>query len=366
MSTEAQSARTSESLAVGETKNAYNTDLVSGGSSGGSAVSTSLNFCVASLGTDTNSSLRIPAALNGCVSLRVTTGLISTNNIIALNENRDVAGAITRSVEDQAIMLDVLTDYEYSYYENLDSNALSGLRIGVLEELIYPNTAYDSERSQENIDEEVISTFQNAIAELEACGAEVVYVSMPNLFYFSDSTYSTEKKWAISNFTVAFESFLEENNIDAVIFPSYLSTPIHSGIDENGMYWDAYSQVFINNCSVLSSCAAVPEITVPIGTHSLGAGIGMEIATSQYNEQLLLNIAYSYTMQYNHRETPDGATNLYARYYTGTLSEQIDSYLESLLTNEEGIKFESLSIAKLAAKYGFCTAFLCYIIANLR
>ena len=68
MSTDAQDARISYSEIKGQTKNAYNTLLASGGSSGGTAVAVSLNFAVAGLGTDTNSSLRIPAVLNGCVS----------------------------------------------------------------------------------------------------------------------------------------------------------------------------------------------------------------------------------------------------------------------------------------------------------
>lgn len=72
MSTDAEDTRASASAAAGETKNAYNSGLASSGSSGGSAVAVSLNFAAAGLGTDTNSSLRYPAALNGCVSLRST------------------------------------------------------------------------------------------------------------------------------------------------------------------------------------------------------------------------------------------------------------------------------------------------------
>ena len=334
MSTEAQVARTCISALSGETKNAYNPLLSAGGSSGGSAVATSLNFCTAALGTDTNASLRIPSALNGCISLRVTTGLISTENVIVLNPNRDVVGAITRTVEDQAIMLDVLTGGVNNYYDNLDPNILAGLRIGVLEELSTCNDFtdnYDYERSEKNLDPEIVAAFDKATKELEACGAEIIYVSMPDIFNLSQWTFSTERFSDIQYFGSEFEGFLTENGLDAVIFPSYLSTPIRSGVDEEGNNWNPDKQPFINNCSVLSSCAAIPEITVPIGTHSLGAGIGMEIATYADGEQPLLDIAYSYTEKYNHRVVPEGTPDLYYQYNKGTISEQIDSYLFSLL-----------------------------------
>lgn len=184
MSTDAQEARRSVSQAVGETKNAYNPYLASGGSSGGSAVAVALNFAAAALGTDTNSSLRIPAALNGCVSLRTTFGLISRTGVVRLNSSRDTVGAITRTVYDQAVMLDVLTGGAYSFTENLDANALEGMRIGVLAELSYA-VAGSSIRKDAYIDDEIAAAFENALAELEACGAEIVTVSVHNLFTLS-------------------------------------------------------------------------------------------------------------------------------------------------------------------------------------
>lgn len=322
MSTEAQNALRSYSQAVGETKNAYNEYLAAGGSSGGSAVSTSLNFTAASLGTDTNSSLRIPAALAGCVSLRPTFGTISVAGIKRLNSTRDVPGAITRTVYDQAIMLDVLTQGEHNYTDNLNENALQGMRIGVLKQLSYATTKTGL-RKEDNIDSEVAAAFENAINELKQCGAEVVEISMPNLFSLSDKTFQNNKSSSKEALYKAFEELLATENVSAVIYPSYLSTPIRSGRDADGKYWDVYDQVNINNCRTLSPSAGIPEITVPIGVHSLGAGIGMEIASVKNSEQLLLDIAYSYTNQFDHRETPAGAPNDYAQHYEGTISQLI-------------------------------------------
>lgn len=342
MSTDAQDARISYSEIKGQTKNAYNTLLAAGGSSGGTAVAVSLNFAVAGLGTDTNSSLRIPAILNGCVSLRPTVDLIDRTGCTTLNSTRDVAGAITRSVYDQAIMMDVLTNGQYKYTENLDKNALEGLKIGVLKELSYAtNTAsitgteevrnavatrFDmSVRTEKYIDNQVASALANAIKELESCGVEIVTVSMPNLWNLSYNTFASGHKSNKQALYDEFEKTVNENGLDAIIFPSYLSTPLKSGTDENGKYWNAWSQPFSNNCRAVSPSASLPEISIPIGYHSSGAGIGLEIAGLKNSEQLLLDIAYSYTEKYNHRAVPTGAPDLYADYNADSLQAIIDS-----------------------------------------
>lgn len=342
MSTDAQDARISYSEIKGQTKNAYNTLLAAGGSSGGTAVAVSLNFAVAGLGTDTNSSLRIPAVLNGCVSLRPTLDLVDRTGCTTLNSTRDVAGAITRSVYDQAIMMDVLTNCQYKYTENLDKNALDGLKIGVLKELSYATTTasitgteevrnavatrFDmSVRTEKYVDNQVASALANAIKELESCGAEIVTVSMPNLWNLSYNTFASGHKSNKQALYDEFEKTINENGLDAIIFPSYLSTPLKSGTDENGKYWNAWSQPFSNNCRAVSPSASLPEISIPIGYHSSGAGIGLEIAGLKNSEQLLLDIAYSYTEKYNHRAVPTGAPDLYADYNADSLQAIIDS-----------------------------------------
>lgn len=320
MSTGAQDALRSYSAAVGETKNAYNTELAAGGSSGGSAVSVSLNFAAASLGTDTNSSLRIPAALAGCVSLRPTFGLLSNSGIRRLNRTRDTAGPITRTVYDQAIMMDVLTGGQYNYTENLNGNALQGIRIGVLEELAYKTGGY---KRSGKIDVEVAYAFEQALQTMRDCGAEIVTVSIPNLLSLSEQTMYTNNDARKQKVYAAFTKALEEYDVSCMVFPSYLSAPQRSGRDANGVYWDVTSQSNINNCRILSPSAGLPEISVPIGTHSRGAGMGMEIAAAKGQEQLLLDLAYSYTNSTGPRDIPTGAPDTYSEYNQGNLKELI-------------------------------------------
>lgn len=327
MSTDAQSGRDTISKAVGQTKNAYSLYMSAAGSSGGSAVATSLNFAAAAIGTDTNSSLRLPAAFAGCVSLRGTHGLISNSGVTKLNGTRDIPGAITRNVYDQAIMLDALTGGVYAYTENLNGNALQGLRIGVLQELAYPVEG-QSGRGQSVWDSEVAAAFEIALQQLRSCGAEVVTVSMPKIFSLSSATmndHSAEKKAALY---AAFEAMLEEYDVAAVVFPSYVTAPLRSGRDADGKYWDVWEQTFTANCTILSPSASLPEITLPMGIHSLGCGMGLEIATRKNQEQLLLDIAYTYTQAADHRVVPEAAPNTYAEFYQGTLRELIDLYLQ--------------------------------------
>lgn len=206
---------------------------------------------------------------------------------------------------------------------------MQGLRIGVLKQLAYATTKTGL-RSDANIDDEVAAAFENAINELRACGADVVEVSMPKLFSLSDPTLKSNDQKLKDALYEAFSDLLQKENISAVIYPAYLSTPIRSGKDAEGKVWNVYDQTNINNCRAISPSASVPEISVPIGNHSLGAGISMEIAADKNQEQLLLDIAYAYTNRYQHRTTPAGAPNTYSADYQGTLRVVIDDYLKRL------------------------------------
>ena len=105
-----------------------------------------------------------------------------------------------------------------------------------------------------------------------------------------------------------------------------MTTPLRTGIDSDGNSWNVWTQTFINNCAILSPSASLPEISIPIGLHSLGCGISMEIAAPRNQEQLLLNIAYSYELCCNHRTVPTGAPDTYESSNVGTLKQIIDFY----------------------------------------
>jgi len=323
MSAAAQDAICSTNAAGLQTFNAYNPSLASGGSSGGSAVAVSLNFAVAGLGTDTNASLRYPSALNGCISMRPTFGLIDNTGCILLNQSRDTVGAITRSVADQAIMLDAMLGS--SYYESLNTDALHGLRIGVLQEFAYPISSVAG-RSEEVTDSEIIASFDQAVEELKKCGAEIVTVSLPTVF--NDLSFA-----ASDDLYAKLETLLNENRLSAIIYPTYLHTP-HYTTNEYLNGKSVYDLPYVCNCATFSPRTGAPEITVPIGRHSSGAGISMEILSLKNQEQLLLDIAYSYTEQFDHRTPSEAAPSLHSGDMKLTLYAFLKLYEQALCAAE--------------------------------
>ena len=168
----------------GQTINAYHLLRAAGGSSSGSAVAIAANLAVFGVGTDTSQSVRIPAAFNGLVGLRPTTGLISRDGIAPKNLNFDTAGPMARTVTDLAILLTaiagpdpadpaelslrVYADHpagpaaaELDYTGFLEPGALQGARLGIA-------------RNYFGGDPEIDALAEDAIATMRGLGAEVV------------------------------------------------------------------------------------------------------------------------------------------------------------------------------------------------
>src|SRR6202012_226815 len=104
-----------ETSFFGPVKNHADQSRVSGGSSGGSAVAVQANMCHAAIGTDTGGSVRQPASFCGLIGLKPTYGSISRHGIIAYASSFDQVGPITRSVEDAALLLEIMAgadDYD--------------------------------------------------------------------------------------------------------------------------------------------------------------------------------------------------------------------------------------------------------------
>jgi aspartyl-tRNA(Asn)/glutamyl-tRNA(Gln) amidotransferase subunit A len=120
----------------GPTRNPYAPDRIPGGSSGGSAASVAARTALASVGTDTCGSIRIPAALSGCVGLKPTSGRISLAGVVPLAPSLDHAGPITRTVADAALLFATLVETAAGPVSGpstvIDTQPLAGLRIGRL------------------------------------------------------------------------------------------------------------------------------------------------------------------------------------------------------------------------------------------
>jgi len=167
-------------LIHGATRNPYALDRVPAGSSGGTAVAVAANFGLVGLGMDTGNSVRGPAAHASLVGIRPSLGLTSRAGLIPLDAQSDTVGPMARTVEDAAIVLDVLVGHDpadpsteilrqWPVQPSMLATAadgLDGIRIGVLRQ------AYQG--GNLHLDPQIARVFANALNDLNSLGAEVV------------------------------------------------------------------------------------------------------------------------------------------------------------------------------------------------
>ena len=165
----------------GPTRNPHDTRGITGGSSSGSGAAVAAGLCYGALGSDTGGSIRIPAALCGTVGMKPTFGRVSKWGVFPLSWSLDHVGPLTRSVRDNAMMLNVLAGHDPADPHSADRPAedftrdletdLRRARIGL------PSTFYF-----EHVDEEVQAHIREAVEIFASLGAEVREVEIPNLW----------------------------------------------------------------------------------------------------------------------------------------------------------------------------------------
>lgn len=164
------------------TKNPHDISRVAGGSSGGSAASVALRLAPFALGTDTGGSIRQPASFCGVVGYKPTYGLVSRSGVVAMASSTDVIGPLARTVEDVALVLDIISGKDpldsttieraIESYTALTGGSLSGKKIGVIKEYF-----------QEGLDPAVKTEIEKSIDQLKNAGASISEVSLPSLAY---------------------------------------------------------------------------------------------------------------------------------------------------------------------------------------
>lgn len=160
------------------TRNPHDTARVPGGSSGGSAASVVLGLAPFALGTDTGGSIRQPSSFSGCVGYKPTYGLVSRSGVVAMGSSLDVIGPLARSVEDAALVLDVMAGKDgldgtmvdrQKDYTDL-AGAVKGKKVGIIRE-----------HMGEGMDPKIIGVISDTVKKLEAAGAEITELSLPSL-----------------------------------------------------------------------------------------------------------------------------------------------------------------------------------------
>ena len=187
-----------ENSAFGPVHNPWDLDRIPGGSSGGAAACVAARMAPLSVGSDTGGSVRQPAGLCGVTGLKPTYGRVSRFGLVAFASSLDQIGPLARTVEDTALLLEVLAGHDPNDATSIDlpvpnytetvTKPLEGLRIGLV-----------PEHFGEGLDAEVEAAIREAVRVYESLGATVEEVSLPHAKYAVATYYIIAPCEASSN-----------------------------------------------------------------------------------------------------------------------------------------------------------------------
>ncbi|MGV9505400.1 amidase [Streptomyces tendae] len=320
-------------LTTPQTRNAWHTGRVAGGSSGGSAVAVAAGTATFALGTDTGGSIRVPAALNGVVGLKPTYGLVPRHGVTSLSWSLDHVGPITRTVEDAALVLAALAGHDPRDPASLTAPAtryrppagtdLTGLRVGV------PRNYYF-----DHVDPEVETAVRDAIDRFEALGARLVEVEIPMTRYiqatqwglmvpeataYHERTLRTVPELYRADVRVLLEAgelmpagdYLRAQRsrtlmrrewaavlreVDLIAAPTVPATAVEAG--QETITWadgttEAVSDAYVRLSSP-ANITGVPSLSLPVGHDTTGLPIGMQLLGRPFGEPVLLRAGHAY------------------------------------------------------------------------
>ena len=186
-----------ENSAFGPTRNPRHTGKVPGGSSGGSAAAVAAGFTPLGLGSDTGGSIRQPAALCGVVGMKPTYGRVSRYGLVAFASSLDQIGPFATTVEDAALLFDVLAGHDPLDSTSLPSlpeptlatvhDGAEGVRVGLCRDLV------------DGCAPDVVARVQEAADALAGAGAKVEEISVPEFGYGLSAYYLIAPAEASSN-----------------------------------------------------------------------------------------------------------------------------------------------------------------------
>ncbi|HUG54803.1 MAG TPA: amidase [Vicinamibacteria bacterium] len=188
-------------------RNPWNLDRSAGGSSNGSAVGVAAGLAMASIGSDSGGSIRIPAALCGVTGLKPTYGRIGRAGVIPLSYSMDTLGPITRDVRDAALVLEAISGFDpgdaacsrvpVPAYGGAVSRSVRGLRIGTCPAYV----------QAVGLEADVESALGQALGVFRSLGLSAHEVSVPHLTYACAAGYNTIMR--VEAFQYHFRNFRE-------------------------------------------------------------------------------------------------------------------------------------------------------------
>ncbi|MGK7393354.1 MAG: Asp-tRNA(Asn)/Glu-tRNA(Gln) amidotransferase subunit GatA [Candidatus Cyclobacteriaceae bacterium M3_2C_046] len=335
-----------ENSAFGPVRNGLAPDHVPGGSSGGSAVAVQMNMCTASLGSDTGGSIRQPAAFCGVVGLKPTYGRISRYGLIAYASSFDTIGILARTVEDTALLLEVMAGAD-QMDSTVSCREVPAYTSGLENQIRKGKVAYLKDTFQaEGLDPEILEQTRITLNGIKQDGYQVDGVEFPWLKYILPTYYILITAEASANLArydgVKFgyrdpnpvslekmykktrsEGFGQEvkrrimlgtfvlsasyydayytkaqkvrrlikekteelfQSYDFLILPTTPSTAFKLGENNQNPLEMYLADLF----TVQASVTGIPAISLPNGTDSQGLPIGLQVMASAFKEQELL------------------------------------------------------------------------------
>ena len=324
-------------------------NLVPGGSSGGSSSALAAKLTPATIGTDTGGSIRQPASFTGTVGLKPTYGSCSRYGIVAFASSLDQAGPMTRNVKDCALLLEVMSSFDQKDSTSIDfkrpnyslelNNNIKGKKIGI-----------PKEYRVDGMPSEIEKLWEKGKEFLKECGAEIVDISLPHTNYALPTYYIVAPAEASSNlarydgvkygFRAEGENLIDMyektrsqgfgdevkrrimigtyvlssgyydayylkaqkvrmlikndfdeafNKVDAILTPSTPSSAFKIGDKTD----DPVSMYLNDIFTVPVNLAGLPGISIPAGLDKNKYPLGLQIIGKPFDEQGILNIAYS-------------------------------------------------------------------------
>ena len=308
-------------------RNPWNRDYFCGGSSSGSGAATAAGFLPAAIGTDTGGSVRNPAAMCGVAGIKPTYGVVSRRGVFPLAFSLDHVGALTRTVRDNALMLDLIAGHDPldpgsvnratgGYTAQLE-RGVKGLRIGVIRHFYTRDMEADPEMT---------AGIDAAVAKLGELGAEVREIKtdpLPdwlacNRTILTSEAFAIHEKWLRERpqdygararerllggafvraadyvnatrvrrrMTDAFHALFSD--IDVAVTASSLDPPCR--IDDD----DAIERTYGRQARAPFNVTGGPALSVPVGFTKAGLPLAMQIVGAPFSEALIYRVAHAY------------------------------------------------------------------------
>ena len=308
-------------------RNPWNRDHFCGGSSSGAGASTAAGFLPVAIGTDTGGSVRNPAAMCGVAGMKPTYGVVSRRGVIALSYSLDHIGPLTRTVRDNALLLDLMAGHDPldpgsvphaagGYAAGLD-RGVKGLKVGLIRHFY---------QSDMKADLEMTAGIEAAAAKLADLGAEVREIRTAplgeylacNRTILTSEAFAMHEKWmrerpqdygALARERIMAGAFVRAADyVNATRLRRKLADAFHALLSDIDVAVTASSMdpacriddpqaveyTYGRQARAPFNVTGSPALSVPVGFSKAGLPLAMQIVAKPFSEAMVYRVANAY------------------------------------------------------------------------